>query len=51
MRTKRTHFLADDDIHAIRQDLREATNRAVARKWGISESYVSQLKNYHRRAV
>lgn len=48
---KRTHFLTDEAIQAIRRDLRHSTNREVARKHGISDAYVSQLKHYTRRAI
>lgn len=44
--------LTDADIHAIRKDLRHArTAREVARKHGISDSYICQIKHYTRRAV
>lgn len=52
MKRKQTHFLTDVDIQAIRRDLRSAnTQREVARRHGLSESYISQLKHYTRRAV
>ena len=52
LRSKRTHFLTEQDVRAIRRELREApTQREVARRWGLSEPYVSQLKRGDRRAL
>jgi hypothetical protein len=50
-RVKKTHFLTDAEIIAIRQELRRAkTQREVARRWRLSDWYISQLKHYQRRA-
>ena len=47
---KRTHFLREQDVQAIRRELRHATTqREVARRWGLSDGYVSQLKHFTRR--
>ena len=52
MREKKTHFLSDADVQRIRQELRGAnTQREVARRHGLSEPYISQLKRYTRRAL
>jgi hypothetical protein len=51
VRDKKTHFLTNTDVQAIRRDLRHASNREVARKWHLSDAYVWQLKHYTRRAV
>lgn len=47
---KRTHCFSDSTIAAVRRALRTArTQREVARAFGMSDAYVSQIKRYRRR--
>lgn len=50
MRAKRTHCFSETTIAAVRRELRKGRQqRQVAREFGMSDTYVYQLKHYQRR--
>lgn len=50
MTRKRTHWVSDHVVRDIRRKSSEGwTGRDIARLYGLSDGYVSLVKNYHRR--